>query len=69
MGPPFASSLVTPRPRWRARYANKRQRHGRGWQTPEEQQTYIKDMHLLKTGLFMKMIETGALPLRPGVAR
>lgn len=37
--------------------------------TAEEQQAYIKEMHLLKTGLFMQMIETGALQLRPGVAR
>ena len=43
-----------------------------GWgsfQTEVEQKEYIKGMHLLKTDLFMDMIETGALPLRPGVAR
>uniref|UniRef100_A0A7S0QX16 Uncharacterized protein n=1 Tax=Pyramimonas obovata TaxID=1411642 RepID=A0A7S0QX16_9CHLO len=37
--------------------------------TQEEQVEYVKNMHLLKTDLFSKMIESGALPLRPGVAR
>ncbi|KAK3262824.1 hypothetical protein CYMTET_28344 [Cymbomonas tetramitiformis] len=35
----------------------------------DEQQAFVKELHLLKTNLFMKMVETGALPLRPGVAR
>ena len=30
---------------------------------------FIKDLHLLKTSLFMQIIESGELPLRPGVAR
>lgn len=29
----------------------------------------VKDLHLLKTDLFMELVETGAMPLRPGVAR
>lgn len=29
----------------------------------------IAELHKLKTSLFMQMVETGALPLRPGVAR
>ena len=29
----------------------------------------IKELHKLKTGLFMQIIESGELPLRPGVAR
>ena len=29
----------------------------------------IKDLHKLKTDLFMGLIESGSLPLRPGVAR
>jgi HAD superfamily hydrolase (TIGR01509 family) len=29
----------------------------------------IKDLHKLKTDLFMDLIESGSLPLRPGVAR
>jgi HAD superfamily hydrolase (TIGR01509 family) len=33
---------------------------------PEE---FIKELHKLKTELFMKIIEDGKLPLRPGVAR
>lgn len=37
--------------------------------TADEQQAFVKELHLLKTNLFMKMVETGALPLRPGVAR
>lgn len=35
----------------------------------EDRQAYVKDMHLLKTDLFMKLIEEGQLPLRPGVKR
>ena len=30
---------------------------------------FIKELHALKTELFMKIIEDGKLPLRPGVAR
>ena len=30
---------------------------------------FLAEMHKLKTGLFMEIIETGRLPLRPGVAR
>eukprot|EP00241_Pyramimonas_parkeae_P007227 CAMPEP_0114237742 /NCGR_PEP_ID=MMETSP0058-20121206/7553_1 /TAXON_ID=36894 /ORGANISM="Pyramimonas parkeae, CCMP726" /LENGTH=304 /DNA_ID=CAMNT_0001349805 /DNA_START=62 /DNA_END=973 /DNA_ORIENTATION=- len=37
--------------------------------TEAQQQEFVKELHLLKTDLFMKMIETGSLPLRPGVAR
>ncbi|MGK7393261.1 MAG: HAD-IA family hydrolase [Candidatus Cyclobacteriaceae bacterium M3_2C_046] len=29
----------------------------------------IKELHLLKTKLFMQLIEKGSLPLRPGIAR
>ena len=29
----------------------------------------IKELHALKTELFMQLIESGALPLRPGIAR
>lgn len=35
----------------------------------EDRKAYVKDMHLLKTDLFMKLIEEGQLPLRPGVKR
>ncbi|KAL0022531.1 hypothetical protein WJX79_008734 [Trebouxia sp. C0005] len=38
-------------------------------QSMEDRQAYVKDMHLLKTELFMKLIEKGQLPLRPGVQR
>ncbi len=41
-----------------------------GW--PEDindKDQFIKEMHQLKTELFMKIIESGELPLRPGVAR
>jgi HAD superfamily hydrolase (TIGR01509 family) len=34
-----------------------------------DQDAFIKEMHKLKTDLFMKIIESGELPLRPGVAR
>ena len=38
-------------------------------QTEAEQQSFIKEMHSLKTSLFMSLVEGGSLPLRPGVAR
>lgn len=34
-----------------------------------QQQALVKDLHLLKTDLFMKMIEDGQMPLREGVQR
>ena len=34
-----------------------------------DRDAFIKEMHKLKTDLFMKIIESGELPLRPGVAR
>jgi HAD superfamily hydrolase (TIGR01509 family) len=41
-------------------------------QWPEDvgdRDAFIKELHLLKTDLFMKIIEHGALPLRPGISR
>jgi HAD superfamily hydrolase (TIGR01509 family) len=41
-----------------------------GW--PEnipDKDAFIKELHKLKTDLFMQIIESGELPLRPGVAR
>eukprot|EP00244_Chara_vulgaris_P007939 TRINITY_DN2980_c0_g2_i2.p1 TRINITY_DN2980_c0_g2~~TRINITY_DN2980_c0_g2_i2.p1 ORF type:complete len:386 (-),score=60.91 TRINITY_DN2980_c0_g2_i2:672-1829(-) len=35
----------------------------------EERKRFVADLHKTKTQLFMSMVETGALPLRPGVAR
>ncbi len=41
-----------------------------GWPVSEDQRSaLISGLHLLKTDLFMKLIETGGLPLRPGIAR
>lgn len=41
-----------------------------GWPVPEDQRdALILRLHLTKTDLFMQLIEEGALPLRPGVAR
>eukprot|EP00850_Spirogloea_muscicola_P023776 SM000387S14693 [mRNA] locus=s387:17036:19619:- [translate_table: standard] len=45
-----------------------------GWpeqapESEEERKAFIAELHKLKTGLFMNLVETGALPLRPGVAR
>ncbi|GBG76582.1 hypothetical protein CBR_g22462 [Chara braunii] len=45
-----------------------------GWPvgSPEgegERKQFVADLHKTKTQLFMSMVETGALPLRPGVAR
>lgn len=36
---------------------------------PEEEDQLIKDMHKLKTAIFVELIESGRLPLRPGVKR
>jgi HAD superfamily hydrolase (TIGR01509 family) len=42
----------------------------RGWPDGTgDRDAMIKDLHKLKTGLYMKIIESGELPLRPGVAR
>lgn len=41
-----------------------------GW--PEsgcDHDTLIKDLHRLKTDLYMNIVESGGLPLRPGIAR
>ena len=41
-----------------------------GWpENIEDKDTFIKELHKLKTDLFMQIIESGELPLRPGVAR
>ena len=29
----------------------------------------MKELHLLKTDIFMRMVESGMMPLRPGVKR
>jgi hypothetical protein len=34
---------------------------------PDAQAKFIKELHMLKTGIFQKMIEAGQMPLRPGV--
>ena len=36
---------------------------------PEDVDEHIKQMHLRKTAIFVEMIESGELPLRPGVKR
>ena len=38
-------------------------------QSMEDRVAFVKEMHLLKTDLFMNLIEQGQLPLRPGVTR
>lgn len=41
-----------------------------GWPTGmENQKTFIEELHTLKTSIFMELIESKQLPLRPGVAR
>lgn len=40
-----------------------------GWPAGQEPEALIARLHKVKTDLFMQLIETGALPLRPGVAR
>ena len=34
-----------------------------------ERQAFVKELHLLKTDIFMRMVESGMMPLRPGVQR
>jgi hypothetical protein len=38
-------------------------------QDPEARKTLVAELHKLKTDLFMQLVETGAMPLRPGVKR
>lgn len=41
-----------------------------GWPADvTDQQAFIKELHKLKTDLFMQIIESGELPLRPGIRR
>jgi HAD superfamily hydrolase (TIGR01509 family) len=41
-----------------------------GWpRFVQDKDAFIKELHKLKTDLFMQIIESGELPLRPGVAR
>lgn len=41
-----------------------------GWpKNIADKDAFIKELHKLKTDLFMQIIESGELPLRPGVAR
>ncbi len=41
-----------------------------GWPIDiEDKDAFIKELHKLKTDFFMQIIESGELPLRPGVAR
>lgn len=35
----------------------------------QQRQELVKELHLLKTDLFMRMVEDGMMPLRPGVKR
>lgn len=36
---------------------------------PEERKNFLKELHLTKTGIFNQLIESGKLPVRPGVIR
>lgn len=35
----------------------------------KQRQELVKELHLLKTDIFMEMVESGMMPLRPGVSR
>ena len=37
--------------------------------SPEERRAFLKDLHELKTDIFNELIESGRLPVRPGVKR
>ena len=46
--------------------------HGKGFGVevpPQEEEQLIKDLHKRKTAIFVDLIESGTLPLRPGVSR
>ncbi|HHX08521.1 MAG TPA: HAD-IA family hydrolase [Chloroflexi bacterium] len=50
----------------------KKHLHTRGFGKPvpeEEEEELIKSMHRMKTDLFIELIESGSLPLRPGIHR
>lgn len=36
---------------------------------PEAQKAFVAELHKLKTDMFMEFVESGAMPLRPGVKR
>ncbi len=36
---------------------------------PAERKAFVAELHRLKTDIFMSMVESGAMPLRPGVQR
>lgn len=36
---------------------------------PEARKKLVQELHLLKTDIFMELVESGAMPLRPGVRR
>ncbi|PNH06840.1 Protein CbbY [Tetrabaena socialis] len=36
---------------------------------PAARKALVQELHLLKTDLFMQLVDSGAMPLRPGVAR
>jgi len=38
-------------------------------QDPEARKALVAELHKLKTDLFMGLVESGAMPLRPGVQR
>ncbi len=38
-------------------------------QDPAARKALVAELHLLKTDLFMELVDGGAMPLRPGVAR
>ncbi len=38
-------------------------------QDPEERKKLVAGLHLLKTDIFMELVQGGAMPLRPGVQR
>ena len=46
-----------------------RHHHHHHHQDPEERKALVQSLHLLKTDIFMELVEGGALPLRPGVSR
>lgn len=39
------------------------------WIQGDERSNLIKELHRVKTDIFMKMVESKELPLRPGVKR
>ena len=66
-----ASSLGGPawcKPAWAVQEHEEREPF-KSLRAPEDRKAFVAELHRLKTDIFMRMVESGAMPLRPGVRR